>query len=371
MDKWHSAETESIVREEVQFALQQAPIETIEPLWKRLDHIGDHSFFLTWTWIGTWLCALPPELVPHLLTTTRGENIVGAAILVPRKTKRHGLIGTHQFHFNSTGERSLDCLTIEQNGFAGSQPSWRSLARWFATQSLGVDEFAIPGIEGVTPPDSDDLLFTAEEVSAFRRHLPPLAERNGLEATLSRNARQKLRRSMRDFSAQGDICIEEAASVETALDYFQALKDLHVQSWTRRRKAHAFRHPFFEHFHRALIVRGFPDRSVQLLRVKAGDQPIGYLYNFRHRGRIYAYQSGFEDANPSLRPGYVCHALAMALNAQQGAQEYDFLAGDNRLKRTFGPDRYIMSWCRLHRRTFKLRAEMAARSMIKRIAARP
>jgi len=196
-------------------------------------------------------------------------------------------------------------------------------------------------------------------------------EGSGLEAKLSRNARQQLRRSMRDFRVAGEIGIEEAGSLETALDYFKALEDLHVRSWTRRRKPHAFRFPFFGQFHRALIARGVADRSVQLLRINAGSHAIGYLYNFRHRGRIYAYQSGFEDSDPSMRPGYVCHALAMNLNAQQGAEEYDFLAGDNQLKRTFGPERYVMSWCSLRRRTIKLRAAMAARSMIRRIAARP
>ena len=363
-------EAASAFRDDVQFSLQQAPIDSIEALWRELDRVGDHSFFLTWTWIGTWLSALPPEFVPHLLTATRGQNVVGAAILISRQTKRHGLIGTSQFHLNSTGERFLDCVTIEKNGFAGVQPSWRALARWFAMQSQGVDELVIPGVEHAAP-ENEGLLFTRDEVPAFRRHLPQLAERGGLEATLSRNARQKLRRSMRDFSAVGELRIEEAASVETALDYFKALEDLHVRSWTRRRKPHAFRFPFFGQFHRALIARGIADRSVQLLRVNAGSRAIGYLYNFRHRGRIYAYQSGFEDSDPVMRPGYVCHALAIDLNARQGAQEYDFLAGDNRLKRTFGPERYVMSWCSLRRRTFKLRAEMAARSMIRRIAARP
>jgi CelD/BcsL family acetyltransferase involved in cellulose biosynthesis len=109
---------------------------------------------------------------------------------------------------------------------------------------------------------------------------------------------------------------------------------------------------------------------VQLLRIAVGGRAIGYLYNFRHRGRIYAYQSGFDDSDRAMRPGYVCHALAVVLNAEQGAEEYDFLAGDNRLKRTFGHNRYVMSWCSLRRRKFSFRAEMAVYSMIRRIAGR-
>ena len=102
-----------------------------------------------------------------------------------------------------------------------------------------------------------------------------------------------------------------ASTPDQALGYFDALKALHISSWTRRRKPHAFRHAFFETFHRALIARGVADGTVRLIRVNAGGSPIGYLYNFRYGGTEYAYQSGFDDSDPDLRPGYVCHALAI------------------------------------------------------------
>ena len=64
---------------------------------------------------------------------------------------------------------------------------------------------------------------------------------------------------------------------------------------------------------------------------------MGYLYNFRFRDRIYAYQSGFAyEEDPRLKPGLICHALAIERAAADSTVRiYDFLAGDSRFKRSF------------------------------------
>src|SRR5262249_11908819 len=147
---------------------------------------------------------------------------------------------------------------------------------------------------------SSELILATREVPGFYRPLAQCAGAQEVETTLSRNSREKLRRSLREYRTRGELIIEEASTLGSARSYFEALKDLHIRSWTRRGKPHAFRFPFFERFHRALIARGMSEGSVQLLRITAGGRPIGYLYNFRHRGRIYAYQSGFDDSDRAM-----------------------------------------------------------------------
>ena len=71
---------------------------------------------------------------------------------------------------------------------------------------------------------------------------------------------------------------------------------------------------------------------------------MGYLYNFRLGDRIYAYQSGFADADQHERPGIVTHALAIRHAFQSGARVYDFMAGRNRLKESFATRREPMLW---------------------------
>jgi CelD/BcsL family acetyltransferase involved in cellulose biosynthesis len=185
---------------------------------------------------------------------------------------------------------------------------------------------------------------------------------------LSANARQQLRRNLRAAQRLGELRCEAADSVATALDWFDALKALHVASWEERGRPHSFRYPFAEAFHKALIARGVPEGSVVMLRISAGTILLGYLYNFRRAGTAYAYQSGFDYRHEELRPGYISHVLAMAMSAGEGANRYDFMAGDNQLKRSLATARYAMYSHRFGKTTPGLRLEDAARSVRDRLS---
>src|SRR5262245_66016800 len=123
--------------------------------------------------------------------------------------KLHALLQTSQLHFNSTGERYLDCVVVEHNGFAGvnrdTRHLWYALGEWFANDPADTDELVVPGVERVAGQSltNDRLLFTTEDKPAFRIPLSHIGGSGALEKALSRNARQKLRRSIRDYSAVG------------------------------------------------------------------------------------------------------------------------------------------------------------------------
>jgi CelD/BcsL family acetyltransferase involved in cellulose biosynthesis len=174
---------------------------------------------------------------------------------------------------------------------------------------------------------------------------------------LSRNSRQKLRRNIRDYERKAPISIKVARDPQTALEFFSQMRALHIRSWARREKRHAFINPFFDTFHRSLIRAGVGNGTVDLVRVSVGDRAIGYLYNFLRNGTVSSYQSGFDDADRQFRPGYVCHALAIGHYAAAGMSEYDFLAGANALKRSYGPERYDFYWTRIRGRKFAVQVE--------------
>jgi CelD/BcsL family acetyltransferase involved in cellulose biosynthesis len=220
------------------------------------------------------------------------------------------------------------------------------------------DEVCIPGASAELLSAAGGLLHVVDRKPAFKADNLAAIGASSVGAVLSRNARQQLANSFRAYEAFGALTVDEAATPGQALQYFEDLKTLHSRSWTRRGRAHAFRHPYFEAFHRALIASAHG--AVQMLKISAGANVVGYLYNFRHNGKIYAYQSGFADEDSDLRPGYVCHALAMERSAREGMVEYDFLAGDNRLKRSFAKAEYAMGWHKFARPSPLLRLEAAA-----------
>jgi CelD/BcsL family acetyltransferase involved in cellulose biosynthesis len=98
-------------------------------------------------------------------------------------------------------------------------------------------------------------------------------------------------------------------------------------------------------FHRTLIRQAFAKGSIQLLRVAAGEETIGILYNFVKNGKIYFFQSGFRyGSDKHLKPGLVTHALAINHYLNAGFNDYDFLAGDAQYKRSLAKDCRQMAW---------------------------
>jgi CelD/BcsL family acetyltransferase involved in cellulose biosynthesis len=344
-------------------------LKDLEPEWRLLDQSNGGSFFTSWPWIGTWLSVLPPSVTPNLLQFQYDGQFCGAAIAVRRDVRRFGFSKIRQIHLNETGDPQLDCLTIEHNGFAGRAPddidAWQALLDWFGSGAADADELSVSGvtrdIKSVYLGKS--LLPGNREIAAYQVNLAEIRASGGsVGSILSANSRQQLNRSMRVITAMGTVKFAAAKTVEEALTFFERLKCLHIQSWTRRGQPHGFIYPFVERFHRELISYCLPRGHVELLRLSAGSHELGYLYNFRQNGMVYAYQSGFNDEDRRLRPGYVAHALAIERSAASGADCYDFMAGTNRLKQSFANSHYAMRWYKLQRPLWRFRVEQVART---------
>jgi CelD/BcsL family acetyltransferase involved in cellulose biosynthesis len=340
------------------------PPETLAPLWREFDRSGSHSFFLSWTWIGTLLGLLPSP--PLLLKAMRGSEVVGLSLLARRQAKIRGVLSVKQVWLNATGDPEFDCVMLEHNGFATAGHDGTGLLplfiEWCARGGIDAGELIVPGAEpGAMEGAGKRLIVVERRHAAYRTSLSGIVA-GGLESVISRNARQQLRRSRRDYEAP--LSLEAAKDAAGALDIFAQLKELHVRSWTRRGRRHAFASPFFEAFHKALIVAGMKDGSVELLRVTASGRTLGCLYNFRRGGVVSSYQSGFDDETPGLRPGYVCHAMAMEHYAAAGLTYYDFLAGTNRLKQSFGTEQYELCWRHYRKPTLAFHAESIARKAV-------
>jgi len=272
---------------------------------------------------------------------------------------------------NETGDPRFDAGFIEHNGLLvapGCEDRARdALVAWFAAQEREADELHLAGTLWRLPEAAVEGRGLARDETArpsYRLDLALLAAGGGeLDAVLSANARQQLRRAMRAFAVLGELRLRVAGDLAQALDFFAQLKALHIASWSRRGRRHAFVEPFFEQFHRGLIERGFAEGAVELLEASAGGEAIGYLYNFRKDGRVYAYQSGFADDDPRLRPGVVTHFMAIRRAFETGAQVYDFLAGHNRLKQSFASHSEPMLWQVVQQPRLAFRLEGLARRL--------
>ncbi len=328
------------------------PPAALEHEWRTLETLARPSFFTSWHWIGTLLAALPRTQLPSLLRGVAGGRTVALALLgAGVSRRRNGLVRSRALYLNETGDPHFDALTIEHNGILAvaerEAPVFDAALAWFAGLREEADELHLSGSLRRPPEGAVEgrgLGRVETVMPSYSVDLNQLSASGGLDPVLSANARQQLRRAFRQFERAGRLELSEATTTSEALDFFAGLKMLHCASWERRSRAHAFTHAFFEPFHRLLIERSFVAGGVQLLRASVGHRVIGYLYNFRLGTRIYAYQSGFADADRRERPGIVTHALAIQHAFQSGAGVYDLMAGRNRLKESLATRCEPMLW---------------------------
>ena len=173
------------------------------------------------------------------------------------------------------------------------------------------------------------------------------AQAGGHLALLSANTRQQLRRSLRRYALDGPLQIQRAETLDEAQAFLAALGVLHQQTWTRRGRPGAFANPDFVAFHQALLATAWPRGEIDLLRVSFGTRALGYLYNFRWRGRIANYQTGFDyptEPSTPLKPGLTCHHLAAEQYAAEGLDAYDLLAGESRYKSSLATNSETLHW---------------------------
>ncbi len=330
----------------------------VEAKWRDLELRSEPSFFQSWTWTGCLVAERFPD--PVLVEAREGDRIVALALF-----NRRG----RTLFLGESGDPALDGIYIEFNGVLAvtgrevelttacldSARHWpcRDAARdwprrdpgfgagfraWFETKRLvlnGVDARTAASIartglvRGIQSRDAPYAMLSSEFIN--RR---------------SANTRQQLRRSDRYYAGTGSIAVERAATLDQAQDFLTRLSNLHQRTWAARGRPGAFAEPFFVRFHQALIERGLDRAEIDLLRVAAGGRDIGFLYNFRFRGRSLAYQSGFDydAAERHGKPGLTCHHQAIGFLRAAGVLRYDFLAGDDRYKRSLSDNFETLYW---------------------------
>ena len=314
-------------------------------IWLELEQRARGSFFQSWAWTG---CLAEERFAdPWLLTARRGGRVVVMGLL---NRAPAGRLRPPALFLGESGDAARDSIFIEHNGLLidGAEDGELGSACWQALvrhSVLGKCRWRASGLA----PDAASAIEAMRSVRALARRPAPCRDLTTTGGSvldgLSTNTRQQLRRSLRAWEEVGPLrlTVAKADDADAVLD---GLKGLHQAYWTGRGKPGAFAEPFFERFHRALIRRAAPWQSADLIRVSAGDRVVGYLYNLVHAGWVAAYQSGFDygpDAD-RLRPGLVCHLLAMEHYAKAGRRLYDFLGGEARYKRSLANGETELLW---------------------------
>ena len=362
-----------------------APLEaTLEPLddiavlegqWRALESVARCSFFQTWNWIGSLLQSAENLVAPRVLRVRAGSTLKGLALMWPQRVWRHGFVHARQLHLNESGRPEIDRITLEHNGIlaaAGDEAAVVGAVVRHLASRHDWDECYLSGLD-------DDLARRAWEEAAggslwYRSrwtktyHLIDLTRvrdtGGDYTATLSANTRYQARRALKLQAAAGPLACARARTLAQALAWFDDLARLHRAHWTERGEPGAFSSDFTLRFHRAVIGRGWPRGAVQLLRVSACDETVGYVYNFEHQGIASNYQSGHVAAPTNkVKPGLVVHCLAVQDSAERGLSTYDLLMGGDHFKPSLSHTQGSMTWAALQQRRPTLALEHLLREL--------
>jgi CelD/BcsL family acetyltransferase involved in cellulose biosynthesis len=312
--------------------------------WRDLEQRADLSFFQSWTWVG---CLAAERFTnPVLVEATDDGRTVALALF--NRVRRW--FGPAVLHLGESGSAEHDSPYVEHNGVLAeadradelTEICLRAVASRYDLILSGVGEPALAVVRRV-----------ARLVRVERSQASPFVDLAGLRAAgstylaeRSANTRQQIRRSDRLYEQDGPIEVERPDSVEAAHAMLDEMAVLHQAAWRARGQPGSFARPFFRKFHRELISAAIPRDEVALLKVSSGGTVIGILYNFVHRGRMLAYQSGFayREEEGQAKPGLTCHHQAIRLAAGQGIDVYDFLAGEDRYKRSLAGAAHRQIW---------------------------
>ena len=315
--------------------------ETLADAWRALEDRSDASFFQGWSWVG---CLAQERFVDPLLVTA-GQSGVTVGMALFSRPRARGV--SRRLLLHESGDVAHDSIYVEHNGamLARGQsalllPQMARAARaharardrglWRLVASR-VDAAAYLGALAMNLP-----LPSAEARPSWTIDLERLRRQGGDPFTLfGANTRAAIRRSLQSYAKAGGVTVSRAETLEEAHGFLDELIALHQTFRVGRGQAGAFAEPFMRRFHQALIARALPNDEVDLLRVATPAATLGLVYNFRHKGRVCSYQSGFavEGAGPREKPGLTAYALCIARYLEAGLDSYDFLVGDAPYKR--------------------------------------
>lgn len=353
----------------MKLAIVDSYAPSVEATWRELERSAQPVYFLTWGWMENWLSCLPRDEAPQLAVIERDGTPVAACFIARRRLVRHGIVPSRALFLNATGLRAYDDVCLEHNALVARDPA-ATLATLVRLLPGDWDELHLPACAAsafaalASVALGPDLRVRIDrDVANYHIDLEKVRDK-GYVPLLGSSTRAQIRKAQR---AAGDVTFEVARDDREAHDIYEEMVVLHQRSWRMRGQPGAFADPWFDRFHRRLIARRFRHGEIQLIRVRNRELTIGCLYNFVFAGRVLFYQCGFgSPADKHLRPGYLCHALAIEHCAREGLAIYDLLGGDARYKQSLATDETRLLWGRVQRKRLQFELEDRARAWLGR-----
>lgn len=307
---------------------------SIKDDWLALQN-EETPFFLSWPWISNWIATYTPRF--FAITAVSEGRVVAIGLLTQSKMRRHGLVTSRQLRLHQVGEPHMDQIWMEYNDFL-CDPAHRRAASNACLKAVQNEIFEWDEIvlsmmsrsRGDEISSSFSNAFVAFSQPCFATDLDAIrAAGKTYLSSLRSNTRYQIRLAKRLYEKRfGPLSIKRAESTEERLVFFREASSYHKRRWDDS----GYRNPAFVAFHERLIAKTNAEQ-VDLLRLTAGNQTLGILYNHIVGKRVFFYLHGLRyHKDPKLKPGLVAHSMASQLYMNEGKDSYDYMGGYSQYK---------------------------------------
>lgn len=308
------------------------------------------ALFLTWSWISSWLETYHPDLT--IISARYKDKIVAIGLFTCSIQIRHGFVRARQYRLHQMGDPLLDQIWMEYNDFI-CVDEYRATAVNACLKALQksenkFDEIILSMISTSRASHIQKVINGSKILLTNPCYSKNLENIKGEDpqyiSTLKSNTRYQIRRSIRLYEQlHGGIKYTFAQNAAEALAMFKEAGEYHVLRW----EDSGFKNKQFVRFHENLIKSSVDKKTVDLMRITAGDVTIAILYFHLVGKNVYFYLQGINyESEQKLKPGLVAHTLATQHYLEKGMCKYDYMGGYSQYKcQLSDPDENLVTLC--------------------------
>jgi len=294
------------------------------------------SFFLTWEWLYAWWTHLAGDRRLFLLVARQGGRLVAIAPLSLRARRVAGVLPLRSVEFLGADRLSSDYLdVIVRRGWeADAIPA---LARYLADARLALELASVRRAGCAAAALSRALTQRRWRMLETPTAVCPFIDLSGHTwesylGTLESKPRNDFLRLLKNLTKKFSVRLEPASSEPQRREFMVHLVRLHNLRWQNLGGSDALHTADLVAFHdevsRVTLERGW----LRLFVLWLDGQPVASLYGFRYGRTFYFVQTGFDPAYGRHAVGLITVGLTIKSAIAEGAEEYDFLRGDEAYK---------------------------------------
>lgn len=292
--------------------------------------------FLSWEWLYTWWTHLSVGRQLCLLAVWDGDTLIGLAPLAVRPWQVTRFRTFRALEFMGTGPVGSDYLdVIIRHG--REQEVTEMLATEITRRGALVE---LPQVKGdVSLASAVAARIATHEWHNTKVHTDVcpyvrLAEHSwdSYLSVLRPKHRSNVRRSLRQLASRFDVSFRFAETDAERRATLTELVMLHGKRWHTRGGSTAFGTPALLAFHEDMSQRALECGWLRLAVLRLDGVSAAAFYGFRYKRWFYYYQSGFDPDYAKYSVGTATLALTIKSAIAEGADEYDFLHGDEPYK---------------------------------------